>query len=202
MFAKNARKSTLIFPQAAQSRSFFIVSAGFRRHGKAADEPRPGRRPGAAAPKPHTTMFESVELGHKLSKEQYNAELPKLRSELLQAHFQLRGQDFPVIVIVSGADGAGKGELVHRLNEWLDPRGVETHAFWDPATRNANGRRTGGSGAPCPAAGASASSSAPGTAIRSCGRVYGEIKSSRLRHAPSTASPHLSRCWSMTARSW
>jgi polyphosphate:AMP phosphotransferase len=76
-------------------------------------------------------MFESVELGHKLPKERYDAELPRLRSELLQAHFQLRGQGFSVIVIVSGADGAGKGALVHRLNEWLDPRGVETHAFWD-----------------------------------------------------------------------
>ena len=76
-------------------------------------------------------MFESVELGHQLTKEQYNAELPKLRSQLLQAHFDLRGRDFPVIVIISGADGAGKGAVVHRLNEWLDPRGVETHAFWD-----------------------------------------------------------------------
>ena len=76
-------------------------------------------------------MFESIELGHKLTKGQYDAELPKLRSQLLQAHFDLRGRDFPVIVIISGADGAGKGAAVHRLNEWLDPRGVETHAFWD-----------------------------------------------------------------------
>ena len=76
-------------------------------------------------------MFESVELGHVLTKEQYNSELPKLRSQLLQAHFDLRGKHFPVIIIVSGADGAGKGAVVHRLNEWLDPRGVETHAFWN-----------------------------------------------------------------------
>jgi polyphosphate:AMP phosphotransferase len=76
-------------------------------------------------------MFESVELGHQLTKERYNADLPHLRSQLLNAHFELRGRNFPVIVIISGADGAGKGALVHRLNEWLDPRGVETHAFWD-----------------------------------------------------------------------
>lgn len=76
-------------------------------------------------------MFEAAELNQTLSPEKYGAELPDLRSRLLQAHFELRGQKFPVIVIVSGADGAGKGELVHRLNEWLDPRGVETHAFWD-----------------------------------------------------------------------
>ena len=76
-------------------------------------------------------MFEAAELGHTLSQRDYEAALPKLRAELLSAHFDLRTQPFPVIVIVSGADGAGKGDLVHRLNEWLDPRGVETHAFWD-----------------------------------------------------------------------
>ena len=76
-------------------------------------------------------MFEAAELGQKVSREVYDAELPKLRSALLNAHFALRTQKFPVIVIVSGADGAGKGETVHRLNEWLDPRGVATHAFWE-----------------------------------------------------------------------
>ncbi|MBS0662610.1 MAG: polyphosphate:AMP phosphotransferase [Verrucomicrobia bacterium] len=75
-------------------------------------------------------MFDSAELGHSVTQARYDAALPKLRSRLLQAHFQLRTQKFPVIVIVSGADGAGKGDLVHRLNEWLDPRGVSTHAFW------------------------------------------------------------------------
>ena len=76
-------------------------------------------------------MFEAAELGRTLTREKYAAALPRLRSKLLSAHFALRGQKFPVIVIISGADGAGKGEVVHRLNEWLDPRGVETHAFWE-----------------------------------------------------------------------
>ncbi|HND61668.1 MAG TPA: polyphosphate:AMP phosphotransferase, partial [Opitutaceae bacterium] len=75
-------------------------------------------------------MFDSAELGHAVTQARYDAALPKLRSRLLEAHFQLRHQKFPVIVVVSGADGAGKGDLVHRLNEWLDPRGVSTHAFW------------------------------------------------------------------------
>lgn len=78
-------------------------------------------------------MFEAAELGRSLSSSRYQAALPKVRAELLQAQLALRGQSFPVIVIVGGADAAGKGELVHRLNEWLDPRGVETHAFWKPS---------------------------------------------------------------------
>ena len=76
-------------------------------------------------------MFEAAELGHALERRAYDAALPEMRAKLLDAHFELRDQKFPVIVIVSGADGAGKGELVQRLNEWLDPRGVETHAFWE-----------------------------------------------------------------------
>ncbi|MSU73436.1 MAG: polyphosphate:AMP phosphotransferase [Opitutus sp.] len=76
-------------------------------------------------------MFEAAELGQEISREVYDADLPRLRARLLEAHLALRAQKFPVIVIVSGADGAGKGETVHRLNEWLDPRGVQTHAFWE-----------------------------------------------------------------------
>ena len=77
-------------------------------------------------------MLKTAELGREVSQKQYDAALPKMRARLLSAHFALRTQKFPVVVIVSGADGAGKGELVHRLNEWLDPRGVETQAFWQP----------------------------------------------------------------------
>lgn len=78
-------------------------------------------------------MFEAVELGHAVSAAEYDTALPNLRAQLLAAHFALRQQPFAVLVIVSGADGAGKGELVHRFNEWLDPRGVQTHAFWAPS---------------------------------------------------------------------
>ena len=75
------------------------------------------------------TMFEVAELGRKVSRQEFDEAEPALRSELLEAQFALKGRKFPVIVIVSGADCAGKGEFVHRLNEWLDPRGVDTHAF-------------------------------------------------------------------------
>ena len=78
-------------------------------------------------------MFEAAELGRKISKVTYDRELPKLRAALLEAHFALKNTRRQVIVIISGADGAGKGEAVHRLNEWLDPRGVDTHAFWQPS---------------------------------------------------------------------
>ena len=76
-------------------------------------------------------MLEIAEKPQLLTEKQYDVAVAGLRSKLLAAHFALRDTDRQVIVIVSGADGAGKGELVHRLNEWLDPRGVVTQAFWD-----------------------------------------------------------------------
>ena len=76
-------------------------------------------------------MLEAAEQGLTLSDAAYERTLRSLRTKLLAAHFALRDTGRQVIVIVSGSDGAGKGELVHRFNEWLDPRAVTTHAFWD-----------------------------------------------------------------------
>lgn len=76
-------------------------------------------------------MFEAAELGHTISKKEFTKEEPQLHTKLLEAQRVLRNTKIPVIVIVSGVEGAGKGEVVNRLNEWLDTRGIQTHAFWD-----------------------------------------------------------------------
>ncbi|MBL0216883.1 MAG: polyphosphate:AMP phosphotransferase [Myxococcales bacterium] len=77
-------------------------------------------------------MFEAAEIGRTISKEDYERELPVLREELLEAQLELRKADFPVIIVVGGVDGAGKGETVNTLLEWLDPRFVETFAVAPP----------------------------------------------------------------------
>ncbi len=75
-------------------------------------------------------MFESAELGHTISKTTYEKALPKLREDLLNAQFELaQHAKFPVIILVSGVDGAGKGETVNLLNEWMDPRHIQVHAM-------------------------------------------------------------------------
>lgn len=74
-------------------------------------------------------MFETAELGRKLSKDEYAAELPLIRARLLAAQFALLKTKVPVLVVIAGADGSGKGDTVNRLLEWLDPRGVETNVF-------------------------------------------------------------------------
>ena len=75
-------------------------------------------------------MFESAEIGHKLNKRQYKRDEPKLRQQLLAAQYQLlESAKFPVIIVVNGVNGGGKGETVNLLNEWMDPRHISTRAF-------------------------------------------------------------------------
>jgi len=78
-----------------------------------------------------TIMFEAAELGQKISKEEFDKEEPRLHTHLLKLQHALRETDIPVIIIVSGVEGAGKGGVVNRLSKWLDPRSIETSAFWD-----------------------------------------------------------------------
>lgn len=78
-------------------------------------------------------MFESASLKHHIDKAVFKKEEPKLREALLNAQFDLSTKkSFPVIIVVGGVEGAGKGETVNQLNEWMDPRNMVTSAFDDP----------------------------------------------------------------------
>ena len=77
-------------------------------------------------------MFESAEIGHKIDKSTYKRELPGLRRSLLKLQYELLEKArFQAIILVNGVDGAGKGETVNLLNEWMDPRHIRTYAFGD-----------------------------------------------------------------------
>ena len=78
-------------------------------------------------------MFESAEIGHRLKKAQFRREEPKLRQRLLALQYELLDKGgFPVVILVNGVDGAGKGETVNLFNEWMDPRHIRTRAFGAP----------------------------------------------------------------------
>jgi len=80
-------------------------------------------------------MFEAAEVGRKLSKSDYKAQVPQLRSDLLAVQQELRQIGaFPVIVLFAGVDTAGKGETVNLLNEWMDPRWILTRGYTEPSS--------------------------------------------------------------------
>jgi polyphosphate:AMP phosphotransferase len=75
-------------------------------------------------------MFESAELGHAIDEKTFEREVPALREALLEAQFELKQQGrFPVIILINGIEGAGKGETVRLLNEWMDPRLIQVSTF-------------------------------------------------------------------------
>ncbi|MFN8611467.1 MAG: polyphosphate:AMP phosphotransferase [Vulcanimicrobiota bacterium] len=78
-------------------------------------------------------MFESAQLDRKISREEFAEREPGLRERLLDAQARLQTANFSVVVVVAGAEGAGKGETVNLLMSWLDARGVQAHALGEPS---------------------------------------------------------------------
>ncbi len=79
-------------------------------------------------------MFEDAELGHLVDKATFDERVPALRSALLEAQFALKDTPkFPVILLVGGVEGGGRGETVNALTSWLDPRHVEVNGFGEPS---------------------------------------------------------------------
>ncbi len=76
-------------------------------------------------------MFKSLEVGRRIKGDEFDERALALREQLLQLQLDLATRDYPLIIVVAGLDGSGKGELVHRLNEWMDPRGIATNTFWE-----------------------------------------------------------------------
>ncbi|TWC35002.1 polyphosphate:AMP phosphotransferase [Pseudomonas sp. SJZ079] len=75
-------------------------------------------------------MFESAELGHSIDKATFEAAVPALREALLEAQYELQQQGrFALLILISGIEGAGKGETVKLLNEWMDPRLIQVSTF-------------------------------------------------------------------------
>jgi polyphosphate:AMP phosphotransferase len=78
-------------------------------------------------------VFEIAELGHTVKKSVYNSQIPELRTELLLTQEKLKQSNFSVIILISGVDGGGKGDVINLLNEWMDPRFIRTVAFGKPS---------------------------------------------------------------------
>ena len=77
-------------------------------------------------------MLEVSEVGNMVGKAEFKAALPDLRVGLINAQYDLRNADFPVIIWIAGDDRLAANALVNRLNEWLDSRFIDTRVFADP----------------------------------------------------------------------
>jgi len=78
-------------------------------------------------------MFESAELEHAIDRARFEEEYPNLRTELLNAQFDLiELKKFPVILIVAGMEGTGVIDALTSAQKVLDARHVVTFALDAP----------------------------------------------------------------------
>jgi len=77
-----------------------------------------------------THRLHQVLSGRRLTREQYERQLPRLQDRLLEAQVRLRDtRSHSVVMIVTGIPAAGRSEVVNELLEWLDPKLVTAFGF-------------------------------------------------------------------------
>ncbi len=77
-------------------------------------------------------MLELIDLDQKISKEDYDKQFPLLQQELGECQRLARAAGVPVIVVFEGWDASGKGTIINRLTQALDPRGFKVHPILPP----------------------------------------------------------------------
>jgi len=82
-------------------------------------------------------MFEEAESDPSLTDTAAKQLEQRLRTRLLRAQYEhLDKQDRALLILVGGIDGAGKGDTINLLNDWLDPRHIRTMAFPPPTAED------------------------------------------------------------------
>lgn len=79
-------------------------------------------------------MLETVDLNRKLSKAQYKQRLPALQTRLHLLQRACWEHQLASIVLFEGWKAAGKGAMINKLTERLEPRAFTLHAIREPRT--------------------------------------------------------------------
>jgi polyphosphate:AMP phosphotransferase len=75
-------------------------------------------------------MFESAKIKHDIDKAGFEAQEPQLRTDLLEAQFDLaEAKKFSVILVVAGMEGTGVVDALTGASTVLDARRLNTYAF-------------------------------------------------------------------------
>ena len=75
-------------------------------------------------------MFESAALGRSYSAEAFQSMAPDLRMSLFRAQQAGIANKLPVLIIIAGVDGSGRGAVANMRSEWMDAKGLRNHTFW------------------------------------------------------------------------
>ncbi len=76
-------------------------------------------------------MFEIAETGASIDKAEYDARVPELRVDLVNAQYDLRSAHFPVIIVIDGDDWMGIQRVLIGFSDWMDGRYIQFNAMED-----------------------------------------------------------------------
>jgi polyphosphate kinase 2 (PPK2 family) len=79
-------------------------------------------------------MLEALDLNRQLSKADYKAQMPLLQQRLHQLQRACWDQQLATLVVLEGWDACGKGDVIRKLTQKLEPRGFRLHAIREPRT--------------------------------------------------------------------
>lgn len=75
-------------------------------------------------------MFDSARLPQKMDKKTFKLLEPELHTQLLSAQLEVvEKKPFSTVIVMDGLDGAGKGEAVARLYDWMDAHHLVCNAY-------------------------------------------------------------------------
>lgn len=78
-------------------------------------------------------LLETVDLSKTLSRSRYQKLFPPLQERLRQLQYELKKAEIATVVIFEGWDAAGKGTVIQRLTERLDPRAFRAYPGAPPS---------------------------------------------------------------------
>ena len=77
-------------------------------------------------------MLELVDLDKKISKQEYERVFPEMEIALGECQRAALNAGVPVVIVFEGWEAAGKGTIINRLTQALDPRGFKAHPISAP----------------------------------------------------------------------
>ena len=78
-------------------------------------------------------MLETLDLKKELSKIVYARQMVELQEKLRRLQYAAQQAELPIVICLEGWDTAGKGRMINKLTEKLDPRLFRVHAGSAPS---------------------------------------------------------------------
>jgi polyphosphate kinase 2 len=98
------------------------------------EPPEPEVKATSAAPAPSPKEIGKPPI-KRIKRTEYEEELRKLQIELVKLHYWIKEKGLKVVVIFEGRDAAGKGGVIKRITERLNPRICRVEALGTPSDR-------------------------------------------------------------------